>query len=299
MRMIDMGKYILMKNAKSITTVVVSVLVIIGIIVGIKHITSAKDEPTTASSSATETKTDKVSGTSTTQTETEAKTTTLPESTTAKPKPTYKRTEPSKVTTTKKKSVSKETMTYREMDYSCFDDCAFIGNSRVLDLKNYGLAENVYASVGLNVNTVFTVKASGSDVPIIDELNGKHFSKVFIMFGDNECGWPNTSVFISKYANIIDAVRERVPEAEIYIQSVLPISRAADARNEYGCNMQAINKINDALKQLAADEGVHYINPAAAMTDSEGFLPDEASSDGVHLKKKYCRIWMNYLADNM
>lgn len=292
-----------MKNARNITAIVVSVLVIIGIIVGIKHITSAKDEPTTASSSASETKTDKASEKSTTEakteTKTQAKTTALPESVTEKPKPTHKRTEPSKVTTTKKRSVSKETMTYREMDYSCFDDCAFIGNSRVLDLKNYGLAENVYAAVGLNVNTVFTEKASGSDVPIIDELNGKHFSKVFIMFGDNECGWPNTSVFISKYANIIDAVRERVPEAEIYIQSVLPISRAADAKNEYGCNMQAINKINDALKQLAADEGVHYINPAAATTDSEGFLPDEAASDGVHLKKKYCRIWMNYLADNM
>ena len=90
-----------------------------------------------------------------------------------------------------------------------------------------------------------------------------------------------------------------MPEAEIYLQSVLPISRAADAKNEYGCNNAAIKKVNEAIKQLAKDEGVRYINPAASMTDSQGFLPDEAASDGVHLRKKYCRIWLNYLADNM
>lgn len=291
---------IYMRNKKALAALVAAIIVIVGTVVGVKHFASG-NAPSETTLSSSESKS--------TVAETTSEKTTVTTTVKETEKPTSEATASSaRVTTTKKKqsvtSTTKkyypvETMTYREMDYSCFDDCAFIGNSRVLDLKNYGLAENVYASVGLNVNTVYTTKASGSDVPIIDELNGKHFSKVFLMFGDNECGWPNTSVFISKYAGIIDAVRERVPEAEIYIQSVLPISRAADARNEYGCNMQAINKINEALKQLAADEGVHYINVAASMTDSEGFLPDEAASDGVHLKKKYCRIWMNYIEENM
>lgn len=289
-----------MRNRKAIAVLIAAVLVIAGTIIGVRHI-AAGNENTKTTASSSESVTNTLS--SVTETTTQAITETTSEKTTVTVKATEKSTKrvesTTKKVTTTKAAYPVETMTYREMDYSCFDDCAFIGNSRVLDLKNYGLAKNVYAAVGLNVNTVFTVKASGSDVPIIDELNGKHFSKIFLMFGDNECGWPNTSVFISKYADIIDAVRERVPEAEIYIQSVLPISRAADARNEYGCNMQAINKINDALRQLAADEGVHYIDVAASMTDSGGFLPDEAASDGVHLKKKYCRIWMNYIEENM
>lgn len=183
-------------------------------------------------------------------------------------------------------------------DYSCFDNCAFIGNSRVLALKSYGLVKNVYAAVGLNVDTIFTKSAPGSSVPVIDELNGKHFDRVYIMLGDNECGWPNTSVFIKKYAKVIDAVRERVPEAEIYLQSILPISSEASAKNEYGCNNDAINNLNKKIKQLAADENVHYIAPAEALKNSEGALPAEAASDGVHMNKKYCKIWLDYLVEH-
>lgn len=298
---------------KIILSILAAAAIIFGVVVGIKHISDNKREDAsgTSTSQSGESSSDE-SGTADqaqastageTETETTAAATTKADKTTTgkhtKPPKTTKTPKTEKTTKRSGSSGGKETMTYHDMDYSCFDDCAFIGNSRVLDLKNYGLAENVYASVGLTVDTVFTEKASGSSVVIIDELKGKHFKKVFLMFGDNECGWPNTSVFIKRYAKVIAAVRERVPEAEIYLQSVLPISRAADAKNEYGCNNAAINKVNEAIKQLAKDEGVRYINPAASMTDSQGFLPDEAASDGVHLRKKYCRIWLNYLADNM
>lgn len=293
---------------KLILSILAAAAIIFGIVAGVKHISANRSDQSETSSS-----TDAVSSTAgesstaelaqaSTAGKTDAESTAAADKTTTKkPKPTKaaKTTKAEKTTKGASSSGGKETMTYYDMDYSCFSDCAFIGNSRVLDLKNYGLCENVYASVGLRVDTVFTEKASGSNVVIIDELNGKHFKKVFLMFGDNECGWPNTNAFINRYAKVIAAVRERVPEAEIYLQSVLPISRAADAKNEYGCNNAAINKLNEAIKQLAKDEGVHYINPAAAMTDSQGFLPDEAASDGVHLRKKYCRIWLNYLADNM
>ena len=298
---------------KIILSILAAAAIIFGVVVGIKHISDNKREDTsgTSTSQSGESSSDE-SGTADqaqastageTETETTAAATTKADKTTTgkhtKPPKTTKTPKTEKTTKRSGSSGGKETMTYHDMDYSCFDDCAFIGNSRVLDLKNYGLAENVYASVGLTVDTVFTEKASGSSVVIIDELKGKHFKKVFLMFGDNECGWPNTSVFIKRYAKVIAAVRERVPDAEIYLQSVLPISRAAAAKNEYGCNNAAIKKVNEAIKQLAKDEGVRYINPAASMTDSQGFLPDEAASDGVHLRKKYCRIWLNYLADNM
>lgn len=300
---------------KIILSIFAAAAIIFGVVVGIKHISDNKREDTsgTSTSQSGESSSDEsgtadqaqasTAGETETETETTAAATTKADKTTTgkhtKPPKTTKTPKTEKTTKRSGSSGGKETMTYHDMDYSCFDDCAFIGNSRVLDLKNYGLAENVYASVGLTVDTVFTEKASGSSVVIIDELKGKHFKKVFLMFGDNECGWPNTSVFIKRYAKVIAAVRERVPEAEIYLQSVLPISRAADAKNEYGCNNAAIKKVNEAIKQLAKDEGVRYINPAASMTDSQGFLPDEAASDGVHLRKKYCRIWLNYLADNM
>ncbi len=183
-------------------------------------------------------------------------------------------------------------------DYSCFDNCAFLGNSRVLALKTYSLVKNVYGAVGLTVDTVFTKSAPGSSVPVIDELNGKHFDKIFVLFGDNECGWPNTEVFIERYVKVVNAVKERVPEAEIYIQSILPVSKHEDDTSKYGCSNQRINELNVKIKEMAIRENVKYINPAEALKDSYGRLPDDAASDGVHLNKKSCIIWLNYLVEN-
>lgn len=184
-------------------------------------------------------------------------------------------------------------------DFSVLDNCAFIGNSRVIALKNYGLVKNGYGVVGLTVDTIFTKSVAGSTIPVIDELSGKNFDKVFIMLGDNECGWPNKNIFIDKYAKVIDAVKERIPDAEIYLQSVLPVSNEASATSQFGCTNENINALNVKIEQLAADEGIHYINPASALKGPDGALPDNAASDGIHLNKKYCKIWLTYIIDNV
>ena len=59
-----------------------------------------------------------------------------------------------------------------------------------------------------------------------------------------------------------------------------------------------LNKTVEKIKQLAADENVHYIAPAEALKNSEGALPAEAASDGVHMNKKYCKIWLDYLVEH-
>lgn len=185
------------------------------------------------------------------------------------------------------------------VDFSCFDNCAFVGNSRLLAVESYGFCDNVYAKVGLNVNTVFTECCSGSSKTVINELNGKHYSKVFLMFGDNECGWGSMSAFKNQYAKVIKAVKERIPTAKIYLISVLPISKATSAKNEFGCNKDSINNVNKIIKQLAGEQGVTYMNAAVSITDAAGYLPDEASPDGCHLGKKYTKIWLEYVARNM
>lgn len=184
-------------------------------------------------------------------------------------------------------------------DLSCFDNSVFLGNSRFISFKNYGLAKNVYSVVGLNVDTVFTKSVSGSNVTVINELNGKNYEKVILMFGDNECGWPNQNVFIERYSKVIAAVRERIPDAQIYLHSILPVSAQASSKSEFGCNNETINALNIKIKQLAADEGVEFIEQPACLKDADGALLPEAASDGIHLNKKYSEIWLNYLAETI
>lgn len=187
----------------------------------------------------------------------------------------------------------------KKNDPSCFDNSVFLGNSRFISFKNYGLAKNVYSVVGLNVDTVFTKSVSGSNVAVINELNGKKYEKVILMFGDNECGWPNQNVFIDRYVKVIDAVRERIPNAEIYLHAILPVSAEASAKSDFGCNNQTINSLNIKIKQLAADKGVKFIEQPPYLKDSDGALLLQAASDGIHLNKKYSVIWLEYLADTI
>lgn len=184
-------------------------------------------------------------------------------------------------------------------DFSCFDNCVFIGNSRFVSFKNYGLCKNVYAVVGLTVDTIFTKSASANGTTVINSLYGKDYDKVILMLGDNECGWPYQDVVIERYAKVVDAVRDRVPNAEIYIHAVLPISAEAHAKNEYGCNNNVINSLNLKIKEFCANEGIKYIEQPSCLKASDGSLLAEAASDGVHLNKTYSEIWLDYLKNTI
>lgn len=183
-----------------------------------------------------------------------------------------------------------------EIDLSCYDNCAFVGNSRFISFKNYGLCKNVYSVVGLNVDTVFTKSCSGSNVTVINELNGKRFDKIILMFGDNECGWPNQNIFIERYSKVISEVRNRVPNAEIYLHGVIPVTDAESAKNNYGVNNATIDSLNQKIKQLADDEGIGYIAPPSSILTADGSLISEAASDGVHLNKSYSKKWLHSMA---
>lgn len=182
-----------------------------------------------------------------------------------------------------------------EHNYESFRGTAFLGNSRFISLKNYNLAPQVYPVVGLDVRTVFTKHVDDSDVVVIDELDGKIFDKVILMFGDNECGWPNRDYFIEKYSQVIDAVKAKQPDAKIYLHAIIPVSSDASAKNECDCNNETIRELNIRIKQLSEDRGVEYIEVPVCLLDGQGNLVDEAASDGVHLNKTYSSVWMSYL----
>lgn len=184
-------------------------------------------------------------------------------------------------------------------DFSCFDNCAFIGNSRLLALGNYGIAKNVFAKVALNVTTVFTDPGEGRSIPVINELDGKQFDKIFIMFGDNECGWGSMDTFRNQYRKVISTCRQKVPGAEIILLSCLPISKTVSDRNVYEYNIDNINNVNVIIEEIAGEEGCKFIETGVNLTGPDGYLPEDYSADGTHLKKDYCLVWARTVADNM
>ncbi|WP_457789270.1 GDSL-type esterase/lipase family protein [Anaeromassilibacillus sp. SJQ-5] len=182
---------------------------------------------------------------------------------------------------------------------SYFDDAAFIGDSRTQGLQLYTGLPNAtfYATQGLMVDTFFSkkfVKAGGGKITIPDAMKNQTFKKVYIMLGVNELGWAYEKVFIQKYGEVVDKVKELQPDAKIYVQSILPVTKAkSDGDAIY--NNTKISRYNELIEQMCREKGVTYLHVADAVGLDNGALPAGSATDGVHLNREYCYKWLDYL----
>ena len=188
------------------------------------------------------------------------------------------------------------------VDNSYFDDALFIGDSRVDDFGIYsGLKSKFYASTGLNVNTVFTkqfVKVNGQKYTVPQALNQQKFKKVYVKLGVNELGWYYSNVFVEQYAKLIDLIKKTQPDAEIYVQSVIAVSKEKNDKDTEGFNNKKVLEYNQLLSQMAKEKGVHYLNLNEDLADKDGNLFADASTDGIHPTKEYCLVWLDYLKNH-
>ena len=180
-----------------------------------------------------------------------------------------------------------------------FSDAVFLGDSRTEGFSLYsGLKEGTYFyAVGATVESVFSKavwKGESGKVPLLDAAAGVPCGKIYVMLGVNELGWNKVETFTNQYAKVIDRLREDHPDAEVVIQSILPVSAAQDAKGSY-VNNQRIRTFNEAIMKLAEEKACSYVNVAEAVTDEKGCLRADLTFDGVHLNTAGCRIWLDYL----
>lgn len=182
---------------------------------------------------------------------------------------------------------------------SYFDDAVFVGDSRTESFAMYSGLVGIHSlsNVGADVSNAFTtecVYVGQEKVTIMDALAQTSFNKIYINFGINELGWPDSTKWKEEYAKIIDKVREINPSAIIYIQSIFPVSAEKDRDSEI-YTISNIDIFNERLRELADEKKVNLVNVAEALKDDYGYLPEDASFDGVHLTPDYCLVWLNYL----
>lgn len=185
------------------------------------------------------------------------------------------------------------------VDENYFDDAIFIGNSRTEGLILFSGIENGRSLThkGLKVDTIFTnpvINKNGEKISVMDALKTENFSKVYIMLGLNETGWPYSNLFIEKYTEVIKSIKAINQDAIIYVQSILPVSEKTSKTHDY-VKKEKIDEYNTLIKKMCAETEVYYINVAEVMMNDSGYLPETASTDGIHLSKEYCVKWLEYL----
>lgn len=219
-----------------------------------------------------------------------------PVTTTTTPKPNVP-TATAKPSPTTKPSSSNKNASAKEL----FADSVFLGDSRTegLQLKTGLSSAEFITHRGLTVSMAMTDKVirlkNGKKGTLIDALKEGKYKKVFVMFGVNELGWPYTSTFKAEYIKLIQAIKKVQPDAKIYIQSIIPVTKTkSDSSNIY--NLKNVNKFNKTIKAMAKELKVHYLNVQEAVTKPDTYLPEDSAVDGVHLTKDACVKWLKYLS---
>jgi len=134
-------------------------------------------------------------------------------------------------------------------------------------------------------------------VTIEEALSRKQFGKIYVMLGINELGSGTTETFCAKYAEVLAKIREKQPDAIIYIQGIMHVTSQKSSKDKVFKN-ETINERNEGLKALADGEHIFYIDMNEATDDENGALNSELSFDSVHLKAKSYALWYDYLKNH-
>lgn len=181
---------------------------------------------------------------------------------------------------------------------------AFIGDSRTQGFIMYNNLKDVinYSYVGFAVDTAitkpFVKNESGNKITILEDMKNRKLQKVYIMLGINELGWAYPEIFRKKYCELIEEIRKIQPNCKIYVQSIIPVTKSKSDGDKIYNNTNIAN-YNNLIQDLAKEEYTKYLDIAKALTGSVGILPEEASTDGIHVNKKYCEKWLTYLKQNI
>lgn len=177
-----------------------------------------------------------------------------------------------------------------------FDGALFLGDSLTEGLAMHANLPHTtfYAHKGLNVETALSkafINENGQTVTIPAALQEHKFTKVYLMFGVNELGWDYSSIFVEKYRSLVEEVQTAQPQAQIIIQSILPVSKKK-SESDPCINNTRIEQYNELLRKMAAELDVIYLPVNQSIMNALGCLPDDASVDGVHLNEQYCHRWL-------
>ena len=187
-----------------------------------------------------------------------------------------------------------------------FADALFIGDSRIVGLGNYsGVQSYFYAKVSLTIRgvltTAFVEDTNSEEVvtrTIMDTVTAyPQFKKVYIAFGLNELGW-DPNVFINTYEYVIDQLQLLLPDAVIYIQEIIPVTKKVSDAGKNHVRNETIYSYNALMLELAEKKQVFYLGVSEAFVDETGCIPDGVAWDGIHLNIESCKKQMEYIRNH-
>lgn len=169
----------------------------------------------------------------------------------------------------------------------------FLGNS----ITEFGdwkklLGDSDVVNRGIAGDNTFGVLARLQDVI------ARKPQKLFIEIGINDISQDiPVDIIVKNIFTIAATVKEKLPRAEIYVTSILPVND--NVKNEYPDAYDKetqINAVNKQLKHYAKRDHFTYIALNKKFKDSNGNLDVKyAAPDGLHLNETGYLLWIKLL----
>lgn len=183
-----------------------------------------------------------------------------------------------------------------------FEGALFIGDSRTVGIGKYaGITEaDFFATTGMSVYSIFDEKVKVGDRTekcTLETLLGEaQYDRIYLMLGINELGY-NLDRTAETYGTVVARLRELQPEAYVYIQANLHVTKKkSDSDKTY--NNDRINRLNESISAFADGQKVHYLDVNPVYDDENGAMTANYTWDEIHLLAKHYALWADYLREN-
>ena len=125
----------------------------------------------------------------------------------------------------------------------------------------------------------------------LDNIIQSEPEKVFLMIGINDLGrGESVSEITSNYDKILERLTKSVPNSEVFVQSVLPISKQ---KLNTQISNEKVRSLNKEIKQLSQKYNLNFIDLYSLMISEDDQLISDVTTDGIHLNGSGYEIWRN------
>ena len=135
----------------------------------------------------------------------------------------------------------------------------------------------------------------------LDLLKDNDVEAVFLMIGINDLIWGESDEeILTNYKEIVRRLKQEHPNTQIVVQSILPHGgeeSSWESRDKLAAlPSERIQKMNDSLKAIAAENQAYYLDLYPIFVTGDGTLRPDLTTDGLHLNRQGYLVWRSAIA---
>ncbi len=171
-----------------------------------------------------------------------------------------------------------------------YSDAVVVGDTFVSGIELYSLLN----ASKLKYDTNWTTGKVESAVSTIAATGA---AKVVLEIGINDLNYEGRDAqrVYNDYMSLINAIKGAMPNAQIYVVSVFPVTSGFESKSNILITNSNIKQLNEKLSSIEL-ENVKYIDIYSSLIDANGALNTELSNSGLNIKKAYYPFILNQIA---